>query len=307
MLSRHEALLDRAAAGVRGRSRVLCASLGLLAQHAAEALGASTSIPRVAEAASLLSLLTKIDDDVIDGQAFHGGPLRTSGHVVLRRRVRSYLAPTLDSLLRGRPARDEARCELAALVGQQLAALASSRARLDALHEVIAAGWETQVRAVDMLSRHPACSTLAEVAHVTAAISAEWLLMITMVGGLPGDARRDVSDAEMHAFWAWGWHIQRADALADFAKDLDEGLNNSWTGRVCFERYGDAYVKAVQRRDGVALDRMVESVASQCVPDARAKRQAREGVAGLGRVGDDLSWIHAMLLGRRHRRRTEAC
>lgn len=293
---------------MRGRSRILCAALGVLAQDAGRALGASTSLPAVTEAASLLSLLTKVDDEVIDGAAFHGGPLRRGGHRALRRRVRSYLAPTLDSLLSGRPAVAEARCELAARVGRQLHALAATPDRLDRLLGVIAGGWETQVRAVDLLSRHPAETSMAQVAHVTAAISGDWLLMITMVGGLPADAQREVSEGEMEAFARWGWHIQRADALADFVKDAREGLANSWAGRVCFERWGEDYVRALVRADVDTLDSMLDDCAPECLADPSALRDAARALDTLGEVPVGLTWIQAMLVGRwQSRRRQEAC
>jgi hypothetical protein len=285
---------------------MLCASLGLLAEDAARALGATSSVAAAGEAAALLSLLTKVDDEVIDSAPFHGGPLRKRGHRALRRRVRSYLAPTLDSLLAARPATAHARCELAAEVGRQLRALAASRSRLDDLHAVIAAGWETQVRAVDVFSRHPAESTAAEVERVTAAISGDWLLMITMVGGLSAEARRPVSSSEMAAYNRWGWHIQRADALADFPKDGREGLTNSWAGHECWRRFGRAYIGALGRHDDGALERMLAQCADACLPSPAELCRAREALASLGDVPHDLSWIHAMLVGRWQARRGEA-
>ena len=224
----------------------------------------------------------------------------------MRRKVRSYLAPSLESVRTRRPACPDARCELAAEVGRQLHALSATPDRLDRLHGVIAAGWETQVRAVDMLSRHPAESSLSEVAHLTAAISGDWLLMITMVGGLPADARRELSDAEMEAFTPWGWHIQRADALADFVKDAGEGLTNSWAGRVCFERWGDAYVRALVRGDVATLDSMLDVCASACLAKPQALHDAARVLEPLGGVAAALTWIQAMLVGRWQVRRKEA-
>ncbi|MBV1860902.1 MAG: hypothetical protein KUG77_20975 [Nannocystaceae bacterium] len=306
-VARHELLIDRASAPapVRGRARLLCAALGVLAGDAGRALGASSSRPAVTEAAALLSLLTKVDDEVIDGRAFHGGPLRTGGHRALRREVRSYLAPTLESVRTGRAASGEARCELAALVGRELRALAATPDRLDRLHGVIADGWETQVRAVDLLSRHPAESSMAEVAHVTASISGDWLLMITMVGGLPGDAHREFSDAEEGAFAPWGWHIQRADALADFVKDAAEGLTNSWAGRMCFERWGEAYLRALLRRDLQTLDSMLDACAPTCLAEPSALRDGARALETLGDVPTALTWIQAMLVGRWRSRRAQ--
>lgn len=225
----------------------------------------------------------------------------------MRRRVRSYLAPSLESVRTGLPACPDPRCELAAEVGRQLHALAATPDRLDRLHGVIAAGWETQVRAVDLLSRHPEESSLSEVAHVTAAISGDWLLMITMVGGLPADARRELSDAEMEAFTTWGWHIQRADALADFVKDAGEGLTNSWAGRVCFERWGEAYLRALVDGDVDTLDAMLDVCAAACLAKPSELHAAARALEPLGDVATALTWIQAMLVGRWRSRRKEAC
>lgn len=308
-LGQHDDLIDRASrrAPVRGRSRLLCAALGALATHAGRALGASSSLPAAMEAAALLSVLTKVDDEVIDRAAFHGGPLRRGGHRALRRRVRRYLAPSLTSLRTGRAAGPDARCELAADVGRRLRALAADDDRLDRLHAVIADGWQTQVRAVDILSRHPAETSMADVGHVTAAISGDWLLMITMVGGLAQDAGREISDDEVRAFSAWGWHIQRADALADFVKDAQDGLANSWAGRTCFERWGDAYVQALQRRDICTLEGMLDGCASACLADSGALRDAANALVSLGEVPIALTWIQSMLVARWEARRQEAC
>ncbi len=188
-----------------------------------------------------------------------------------------------------------------------LSSLAATTDRLDRLHGVIEAGWETQVRAVDMLSRHPAESSMSEVAHVTAAISGDWLLMITMVGGLPEDVRREISDTEVAAFTAWGWHIQRADALADFVKDTGEGLANSWAGRLCFERWGSAYVRALAAKELPILESMLDGCAPACLAQPHALRGAERSLATLGQVPAALAWIQAMLVGRWRARREEAC
>lgn len=309
VLQQHEELIVRASrpAPVRGRSLVLCAALGVLAVDAGRALGASSSLPAAMETAALLSVLTKVDDEVIDRAAFHGGPLRRGGHRMLRRRVRSYLAPSLTSIRTGRAASPNARCILAAEVGLRIRALAADQDRLDRLLGLIADGWETQVRAVDILSRHPAETSMAEVGLVTAAISSDWLLMITMVGGLAEDASREISDAEAASFSAWGWHIQRADALADFVKDAQEGLANSWAGRTCFERWGEPYVRALQQGNVGALEGMLDGCASACLAEPAALQDAANALASLDKVPAALTWIQAMLVGRWKARRQEAC
>ena len=61
---------------VSARSRVLCCGLACLARACYGALGGTRQIEAVGEAAAMLSLLTKIDDEVIDALAFHGGTAR---------------------------------------------------------------------------------------------------------------------------------------------------------------------------------------------------------------------------------------
>lgn len=126
-----------------------------------------------------------------------------------------------------------------------------------------------------------------------------------MVGGLPEDASRDVADDEMRAFDRWGWHIQRADALADFVKDVNEGLANSWAGRTCYARFGDAYRDALTLRRTDVLEAILGRCQASCLPAPLELRTSVRAVEGLGDVGVDLSWIHAMLVGRWHARRGE--
>ena len=296
-------LLDRAdrRAPVSARSRLLCAGLGVLAEDAYTALGGDARHDEVGHAAALLSLLTKVDDEVIDARCFHRGPLRTRDHTELRQATRNYLAPTLRSLRAAYAVANEPRCELAAQVGQMLRGLAASPARLDALLEVVAIGWEVQVDAVDVLSRHPDESASFEVARVTAAISGYWLLMITMIGALPAETERMLSPAERQAFIRWGWYIQRADALADFGKDAEAGLANSWAGYVLFERARDNYTEALRAGDTSRLYRLLRDTEADltCVPACEAPLlRAASDLESLGQVPDWLRWIHGMLTHR---------
>ncbi|MEM6993679.1 MAG: hypothetical protein AAF721_24410 [Myxococcota bacterium] len=283
------------------KSRLLCAALGVLAEDAYIARGGARRVEDVGHTAALLSLLTKVDDEVIDARAFHGGPLRLRGHDTLRRRTRAYLAATLDSIRTGRPASTEARCELAAEIGVRLRSLSGGEARLDRLLAIIGRGWETQVRAVDILSRHPDATTLLQVARATRDISGDWLLMITMIGGLPAEASHPLTPAEERAFLRWGWHIQRADALADFGKDIEAGLANSWAGRVLHDRAPASYVPALRERQTAALRMLLQQTCSDrvCLPrSADALHRAAKPLAGLGAVAERLRWIHGMLVSR---------
>lgn len=302
-LSLVDDLLDRAdrRAPVSARSRLLCAGLGVLAEDAYTALGGDSRREEIGHAAALLSLLTKVDDEVIDARRFHRGPLRTATHDELREGTRAYLAPTLRSLHAAYPVANQPRCELAAEIGRSLRGLAATPARLDALLRVIRAGWEVQVDAVDILSRHPEHSTSFEVARVTAAISGYWLLMITMIGALPAETDRMLSQSEQQAFLRWGWYIQRADALADFGKDAEAGLANSWAGHVLYERARDEYIEALRACDTSRLYRLLQDTEADvtCVPASEAPLlRAASELEQLGEVPAWLRWIHGMLTQR---------
>ena len=105
---------------VAERSAHLCAALSALATAAYRALGGRLASAKVERAAALLSLLTKIDDQVIDAPDFHAGH---EGEA-LQRRVTEYLAPTLASIERGAPVESSPRCALAGRLGAELRALA---------------------------------------------------------------------------------------------------------------------------------------------------------------------------------------
>jgi len=287
-------------APVSKASRYLCAALGVLAEACHTALGGGKRTEAVGHAAARLALLTKIDDEVIDAGWFHGGRLRRSDDAELAHRVRTYLRPTLVSLSSGRAQTDEPRCAFAASVGQELRALASSPGRWARLLEIVAHGWEVQVRGVVALSRHPEQTAELEVAKVTAEISGTWLLMITMVGALP-DTCRGLTSAEERAFDRWGWFIQRADALADFGKDHLGGLAHSYAGLRTYARAPRDYVEACRAGDVERLYRLLCDTEADldCVPsDTRPIEQAQAALAQLGDVPAWLTWIHGFLLWR---------
>ncbi|MFO7566917.1 MAG: hypothetical protein R6X02_30010 [Enhygromyxa sp.] len=288
-------------ASVSPRSRMLCAGLACLARSCYAALGGLTQIDEVGEAAAMLSLLTKIDDQVIDALEFHGGPLeRRRDRAALERRTRAYLAPTLASIRAGQPANAEPRCLLAATLGRRLAALAGDRDRLAHLLDTIAFGWEVQVRAVRVLSSDPARVERAEVEAVTADISGAWLLMITMIGALPEDAARPLSADEIAGFYEWGLHIQTADALADLAKDTADGLVASRPGFELARTRPALWRAAFAQAELAPLYRgMVEAqIDLELWPAAEQLDALAQQLAGLGAVPSWLRWIHGFLSAR---------
>jgi hypothetical protein len=303
-------------ARVEPRSRLLCAALGLLAEITLQALGggdhpgigsafhdgaASGPKPRasgVGAAAAMLSLLTKIDDQVIDALAFHGGA--GADRAAVEAKTRAFLAPTLASLRAARPANDEPRCLLAADLGARLRALTGDPARLDRLLAAIAHGWEVQVSAVAVLTRDPRAIDRAEIAAVTRAISGAWLLMIAMVGTLPASAARALDAAEEEAFFDWGWAIQRADALADLDKDLADGHLSSWAARLVWERSPRAFEAAIARGDHAAVYALARAhgVGSDALPTPAEAAALRASLPALGEVPALLAWIHGYLVRR---------
>ncbi|MFV8755687.1 hypothetical protein ACNOYE_34480 [Nannocystaceae bacterium ST9] len=302
------ALVDRADpnATVSPRSRMLCAGLAGLARACLSALASGPVEPALAravgEAAAMLSLLTKIDDQVIDALGFHGGPTRRRDRVALDRRTRAYLAPTLASLRSGEPFDREPRCELAALLGRGLRALAGSRERLEHVLDTIAFGWEVQVRAVRLLSSDPAEVDPPAIAAVSADISGAWLLMVTRIGELPELAARTITIGEEQAFYRWGLAIQAADALADLGKDTRDGLVASWPG-VLLDRAepGRARWRAAFERDAMAELHagMVEHAIDLAIlPSPRELAELDAALVELGAVPRWLRWIHGFLTWR---------
>jgi hypothetical protein len=295
-----DGLLDRADPGglVSGRNRRLCAGFGELATACYRALGGRQHTAGVERAAALLSLLTKVDDQVIDGLSFHGGPGVDRG--VVERRTRAYLAPTLASLRAGQPATGEGRCRLAAELGQSLAGLGGDPARLADLVAVVARGWEVQVRAVSRLGAHPSQVSLAQIEEVTAEISGVWLLMITLVGALPPDAARTLSASERAAFLGWGAWMQRADALADLAKDAADGLISSLPGYLLWQIDPAGYLAACEGGAPGALHELLRrhGVAARCLPGPGELAALEAALAGLGEVPALLRWVHGFLAWR---------
>ncbi len=279
------------------RSRLLCAALSRLALEVHAALGgADDTREDVALAAAELALLTKLDDQVIDGRAFHGG--QDTDRAELAARTREYLAPTLQSIRDAHPASPEPRSELAADLGARLAALTADAGRLEPLLELIARGWAIQVDAVTVLSAHPSRIRLGRVARTSSDISGAWLLMIAMVGTLPPAVQRGLTTDEQRAFFDYGLHIQLADALADLHKDLDDGLISTHPGRLCWERSGEELercswdpreVYRLVAATGADLD----SLPAPATLDALDRR-----LGALGRLADLMRWIHGFLTWR---------
>ncbi|MFO0734504.1 MAG: hypothetical protein U0270_01430 [Labilithrix sp.] len=271
-------------------SRRLCAGLGLLGQATYRALGGTRRGDEVGLAGAMLSLLTKLDDQVIDARDFHAGTSREAA----AEKTRAYLAPTLASIRSGAPASDDERCVFAARLGRRLRALGSC----EHVIETIARGWEVQAIAVSTLTRHASEVTLAEVESVTRDISGVWLLMITEIGTI---GTRALTREESDAFQLWGDAIQKADALNDLTKDIADGHWSTYPLKVLFERSSRDYERA---RAGADVDVLLakNGVAEVCFDPGLVQRAA-SAHAGLGDVQLLLRWIHEHLTARWHARR----
>lgn len=217
---------------VSDRSRNLCAGLGVLAVNTYNSLGGQGDEQAVGELAAMLSLLTKIDDEVIDSLAFHGGHQRDRR--LVRKRTQEYLWPTLESIKTARAVDGEPRNVFAALIGERLHQLACHEERRQWALLLFEEGWRTQVDSVATLTDHPSRVDFRTVSDVTARISGLWLMMICAIGCLPGCVGRGLTIREKENFLRWGKVIQTADSLADFAKDQREGLINTVAGNRLF-------------------------------------------------------------------------
>jgi hypothetical protein len=124
--------------------------------------------------------------------------------------------------------------------------------------------------------------------------------MIARLGELPAEAHRAFTAAEEEAFLAWGWAIQRADALADLAKDLADGHLSTWPGLLLWERAPDAYLDAAARGDAAALHALLRAHAVDCAcqPDAAERAALASTLPDLGEVRPLLAFIHDYLLRR---------
>lgn len=282
---------------VAPRSRLLCAALGLLAQATHDALGGGPHRHEVGLAAAALSLLTKVDDEVIDSLRFHGGPAGLRHEV--RQRTRWFLEPTLASIRAAAAVTDEPRCKLAADVGARLATLASAAPdgakRLDRLLAMVERGWAIQVDAVALLSSHPRAVSAAEIARVTRSISGAWLSMIALVGTLPL-ARLTLTDDEIEAIFDWGFHIQRADSLADLEKDRSDGLVATFVQKQLWDRAS----VGPDEPSTATIYRLVatERADLACLPTAAERASLRRRLARLPELAALLAWIERFLVHR---------
>lgn len=281
---------------VSARSRLLCAGLCELALTCHEALGGREP-ERVARAAALLSLLTKVDDEVIDHFTFHGG--HEADRPALRSKTRAYLAPTLEAITQPTSG-GLGRIALASETGRALRAIGGPTERLSWLLALAARGWEIQEEAVVTLSDLPSRGSDRATSAVTGQISGAWLMMIAAVGTLPASAARGLSPDEVAAFWEWGGIIQRADGLADLSRELDDGLINTVPGRLLYRQLGEEYLRAIERRDHALLYRTLarEQLDLRCLPLESTVRALSERLGRLGELGELLRWIHGMLLSR---------
>lgn len=284
---------------VHSKPKFLCCALAQLSLLCYESLGGRAHMGPVGRAGAMLAILTKIDDQVIDGLPFHGG--RSGSFKQVRQKTKDYLAPTLESIKTGRAANSEGRCVLAARLGAELQLLArENHDRLDLLLDWIERGWDIQAEAVATLTRHGSEVTMAQVEKVTRDISGAWLLMISAIGSLPSDAARVLTDDEVEAFYDLGWHIQRADSLADMAKDIGDGLISSYPDKWLYSLDRDAYERCVREANEREVYSLCASldIDKRCMPEPGEFERGSEALGGLGGLGDLLAWIHGFLTWR---------
>lgn len=290
-----------ARAPVAPRSVRLCASLGELAGVVYDALSPAPDEDArmaVTEAAAALAILTKFDDQVIDGRAFHGGA--NTPRESLRRTTTAYLAPTLDSLRTARPRYDEPRCAPAAFAGQRLRSVARDDARLASYFTLVSRGWDSQVDSVETFTSHPSTVSAAKVSRVSSRTSMLWLSMISAVGALPLATPSRARPRWLRGMLRWGRWIHRADALADLSRDLDDALLSNAVMHALWTLAPSAFDDAVRRRDHAALFALVgelEVDVAMRPPPGALDRVSRD-LSGLGDLSSHLGWMHSFLLGR---------
>jgi hypothetical protein len=264
-------------------NRLLCAGLSELAVVSARALGGEET-KRSAEAAALLALVTKIDDQVIDAPEFHRDRRN------LQQQTRAFLAPTLLAIQYPEQAALDPRSCLAARLGFLLKK--APLERRDFLLELIASGWEVQVRAVSVLTEHPRNNAPEEVEAVTTAISEAWLKMIACCGVLTPGTRLFTAE-ELAGFKDWGAVIQRADALTDLEKDRRDGHWSALPSFLWFQ--ADAQGWEQEKNN---FSSYYQAVARYQI-DQQLKKPPPAALQ-LGELGSLLSWIQQFLLGRYH-------
>lgn len=277
--------------------RVLCSALSRLATLTYQALGGERHGEAVAVAGALLSLLTKIDDQVIDSLEFHGGWRQPREQV--RAKTKAFLDLSWQSLKLGQAQSSDPRSHLAAQLGQMLRAFNGASPAYHRLMFWIETGWAIQVEAVTELSRHPREQSLGRVRRITASISGAWLMMISAVGTLPTDTARGFSLDEERGFFHWGHWIQLADALADFTKDGHDGLVSSMPLLLLSQRQAGVVEAVEQNQRRWLFDWLKEhAITAQCLPEKSVFKNLRHDFQELGQLPDLLTWIHGFLAWR---------
>lgn len=268
------------------RSRVLCAGLSTLALCVAPPGDGQDAI---AVLAASLSLLTKIDDEVIDARAFHCG--FDQDRRALREKTQRFLSVTLAALRRGDTDHDEPRARFAASIGRMMQREARSAHALEGLLALCEQGWATQVDAVDVLTRHPGEASRSEVERVTRRISGDWLALIAACGALP--LGEPLASDEVEAIRDAGAFIQRADSLSDLEKDQHEGLTSTWAA--C-ELFAEGFESGIARELMRGADAL--GLEHRATPSAAYEGQIARRLAARGELAAWLTWIRGMLLER---------
>jgi hypothetical protein len=270
------------------RSRVLCAGLAELATGVLSVLGPRDREHDVTDLAASLSLLTKIDDEVIDSLEFHGGA--ASARDFVRKKTEIFLDETRRSIETGEAHSPEPRCLLAARVGRRMRDLAASAASHDALLQLVRDGWRTQADAVALLTGDARAADPGEIDRVTRRISGDWLALIAACGTLPSGS--SLSHDEVEAIRDAGAFIQRADALADLEKDQREGLTSTWAA-CAIARMAPATSLPAMYRSAALLD-----LEREAWPSVAALACVRHRLARFPEIVPALEWIRVMLLSR---------
>jgi hypothetical protein len=94
--------------------------------------------------------------------------------------------------------------------------------------------------------------------------------------------------------------MQRADALADLAKDAADGLISSLPGYLLWQIDPDAYLAACEPGATGVLYGLLHQhrIAARCLPPSATLDALEGALCGLGEVPSLLRWVHGFLAWR---------